>query len=258
MKRFRAITRAGAAIAAALAAIAVWSGAQAAEVTAAVAANFTAPAKEIAAVYEKKTGYTVDLSFGATGQLYTQVTQGAPFDLFLSADAARIDKALKDGWGVEGTRFTYAIGTLVLWSADPKLVDSDGAVLTSGNFAHLAVANPKTAPYGAAAMEVMTARGVLGALKPKLVTGENISQTFQFVTSGNAELGFVALSQIIDDTKGSRWVVPENLYTPILQDAVLLKQGEQNTFAQGFLSFLKGPEAVAIIKRYGYALPAAQ
>ena len=258
MKRLMSVTRRAAAFVAGLAAIAAWGGAQASEVTAAVAANFTAPAKEIAAAYEKATGYAVDLSFGSTGQLYTQITQGAPFDLFLSADVARIEKALKEGWGVEGTQFTYAVGTLVLWSADPKLVDSDGAVLKSGSFAHLAIADPKTAPYGAAAVEVLTARGVLSDLKSKLVTGQNISQTFQFVTSGNAELGFVALSQVINDTTGSRWLVPNDLYTPILQDAVLLKQGEQNTFAQGFLSYLKGPEAVGIIKRYGYALPAAQ
>ena len=145
-----------------------------------------------------------------------------------------------------------------LTAIDGRSVDSDGAVLKSGSFAHLAIADPKTAPYGAAAVEVLTARGVLSDLKSKLVTGQNISQTFQFVTSGNAELGFVALSQVINDTTGSRWLVPNDLYTPILQDAVLLKQGEQNTFAQGFLSYLKGPEAVGIIKRYGYALPAAQ
>jgi molybdate transport system substrate-binding protein len=230
----------------------------AAEVTAAVAANFTEPAKEIAAAFKEKTGYSVDLSFGASGNLYTQITQGAPFDIFLSADSTRPEKAEKDGWGVAGTRFTYAIGKIVLWSADAGLVDKDGAVLKQGKFAHLAIANPKTAPYGAAAIEAMQALGVYQNLEPKIVTGENITQTYQFVVSGNAELGFVALSQLAGDTKGSRWLVPDNLYSPILQDAILLKVGEQNSFAKQFLDFLKSPDALKIIKRYGYDVSASK
>ena len=229
--------------------------AHAAEVTVAVAANFTAPAKEIAEKFKAQTGYSVDLSFGATGQFYTQITQGAPFDILLSADSARAQKAEKEGWAVTGTRFTYAIGKLVLWSADPALVDQEGAVLKSGRFTHIAIANPSAAPYGAAAVETMKALGLYKQIEPKLVTGENINQTFQFIVSGNAELGFVALSQAIEAGKGSSWTVPENLHAPILQDAVLLKQGEQNTFAKAFFTFLKSPDALAIIKRYGYDLP---
>lgn len=231
--------------------------AQAAELTVAVAANFTAPAKEIADQFKAKTGYTAELSFGASGQIYTQITQGAPFDILLSADSARPQKAEKEGWAVAGSRFTYAIGKLVLWSADAKLIDSNGAVLKQGNFAHLAIANPSTAPYGAAAIEVLKALSLDKTLERKIVTGENINQTHQFVLSGAAELGFVALAQVIDETKGSRWLVPDTLYSPILQDAVLLKAGEQNSFAKAFLVFMKGPEARAIIKRYGYVLPTA-
>lgn len=232
-----------------------WGGALAGEVTVAVAANFTAPAGDLAAAFEARTGYHVDLSFGSTGQLYTQITQGAPFDILLSADSARPAKAVKEGWGVEGTQFTYAIGKLVLWSPQANLIDAQGDVLKAGTFTHLAVANPVTAPYGAAAMEVMTTLGILHDIEPKLVTGENIAQTYQFVTSGNAELGFVALSQVVGEAAGSRWIVPESLYTPIRQDAVLLKVGEQNTFAKAFLAYLKEPEAVTIIKKFGYGLP---
>lgn len=227
-------------------------------VSAAVAANFTAPAKEIAARFEAQTGAHVALSFAGSGQLYAQVAQGAPFDVLLSADSARAQKAIEDGLAIPGTQFTYAVGKLVLWSAAAGRVDPDGDVLKAGEFAHLSIANPKTAPYGAAAIETLAALGVLDAITPKLVTGENIAQAFQFVVSGNAELGFVALSQVINEPGGSRWLVPDTLYTPILQDAVLLKRGEQNAFARGFLSFLREPEAVEVIARYGYAIPAGQ
>lgn len=234
------------------------TGAQAADVSVAVAANFTAPAKEIADKFTAQTGHTVDLSFGASGQLYTQISQGAPFDILLSADSERAKKVETDGFAVAGTRFTYAIGKLVLWSADPALVDKDGAVLKKNSFAHIAIANPKAAPYGAAAVQVMNALGVYDVLESKLVTGENINQAFQFVASGNAELGFVALSQVIDQKKGSSWLVPDNLYSPIVQDGVLLKQGENNAAAKAFFAFLKGPEALKIIQRYGYALPSGK
>lgn len=225
------------------------------EINVAVAANFTAPANEIAAAFEQKTGDKVLLSFGASGALYAQITQGAPFSVFLSADAKRPETAEAEGFGVPGTRFTYAIGQLVLWSADAGVVDADGAVLKSGGFAHLAVANPEAAPYGAAAIEAMQALGVYDDLKDKVVMGENITQTFQFVQSGNAEIGFVARSQI-GDANGSQWVVPSDLYKPILQDAILLKVGADNAAAKAFLEFLEGPEAAVIIDKFGYSLAA--
>jgi molybdate transport system substrate-binding protein len=228
------------------------------EVSAAVAANFTVPAKEIAAAFKAKTGDAVDLSFGATGPLYAQITQGAPFDVFLSADSERAKKAETGGFAVAGSRFTYALGKLVLWSADAALIDPAGAVLKSGRFRHLALANPAAAPYGAAAAETLTALGLYNELQSKLVMGENIAQTFQFIVTGNAELGFVALSQAIEQSGGSRWPVPESLYAPILQDAVLLRAGEDNRSARAFLSYLKSPEAARIIRRYGYGLPAGR
>ncbi len=232
--------------------------ARAADVSVAVAANFTAPAKEIADQFKAQTGHTVDLSFGASGQFYAQITQGAPFDIFLSADSERAQKVETDGFAVPGTRFTYAIGKLVLWSANPTLIDKDGAVLEKNNFAHIAIANPKSAPYGAAAVQTMNALGVYNVLESKFVTGENINQTFQFVASGNAELGFVALSQVIGQRNGSSWLVPDKLYSPIVQDAVLLKQGEKNAAAKAFYAFLKSPDALKIIQRYGYALPSGK
>lgn len=228
------------------------------EVTVAVAANFTAAAQEIAEKFQAETGKTVSLSFGSTGQLYAQITQGAPFDILLSADAARTKKAEDEGWGVAGSRFTYAIGRLVLWSANAQLVDAQGAVLRNGNFTHLAIANPATAPYGTAAVEAMKALGLYDQIAPKIVQGENITQAWQFAASGNAELGFVALSQVLEAPGGSYWLVPENLHAPILQDAVLLKAGEQNRFAVEFLAWLKSPQALSIIKKHGYSLPPAK
>lgn len=230
----------------------------AAGVTVAVAANFTAAAQEIAEKFQAETGNTVSLSFGSTGQLYAQIIQGAPFDILLSADAARAKKAEDEGWGVTGSRFTYAIGRLALWSANAELVDAEGAVLRNGDFTHLAIANPATAPYGAAAVEVMKALGLYDQIAPKIVQGENIIQTYQFAASGNAELGFVALSQVLETPGGSHWLAPENLHAPILQDAVLLKAGEQNRFAVEFLAWLKSPQAISIIKKHGYSLPPAK
>jgi molybdate transport system substrate-binding protein len=232
--------------------------ARAADVLVAVAANFTAPAREIADKFTARTGQTVDLSFGASGQLYTQISQGAPYDIFLSADSERAKKAETDSFAAPGARFTYAIGKLVLWSANPALVDKDGAVLKKSGFAHIAIANPTAAPYGAAAVEAMNALGIYKSLESKFVTGENINQTFQFVASGNAELGFVALSQVVDQKEGSSWLVPDNLYSPIVQDGVLLKQGEKNAAARAFYAFLKSPEALKIIQRYGYAVPSGK
>ena len=232
-------------------------GAHADEVQVAVAANFTAPMQQIAALFEKDTGHKALLAFGATGKFYAQIANGAPFEVLLAADDETPARLEKEGLGVAGSRFTYAIGKLVLWSASPDLVDAGGAVLKTGNFKHLALANPKTAPYGAAAMEVMGKLGVLPALQPRFVQGENISQTQQFIVSGNAELGFVALSQVFKDGKlgsGSMWMVPANLYEPLLQDAVLLAKGRDKAAPVALLAYLKGDKARAVIKSYGYEL----
>lgn len=226
----------------------------AADINVAVAANFTQPAKEIAALFERKTGNKVVFSFGASGQFYTQITQGAPFQIFLSADQERPEKAETDGFAVPGTRFTYAIGKLVLWSRDPNLVKGE-STLKDGTFTKIAIANPVAAPYGTAAIETMKALHVYETLQPKIVQGNSIAQTFQFIDTGNAELGFVALSQVIERKDGSRWLVSNNLYSPIKQDAVLLKKGADVEAAKAFLEFLKGPEAAAIESKFGYGTP---
>ncbi len=204
----------------------IWSAsaASAGDAKIAVAANFTEPATEIVKLFTEKTGHTATLSFGSSGQFYTQITQGAPFEVFLSADAARPAKAVEDGFGVPGTVFTYAIGTLVLWSKDPALV-AGPETLKAAAFDHIALADPKSAPYGAAAIETMQALGV-----------------------------YDALAQVIKIEGGSRWDVPADLHTPIRQDAVLLKTGAENAAAKAFLDFLKGPEARKVIESYGYAL----
>ena len=227
----------------------------AAETHVAVAANFTAAAKEIAAAFKTATGDDAILSFGSSGQLYTEITQAAPFDILLSADDERPKKAVADGLGVADSRFTYAVGTLVLWSKDAALVDGD-KTLAGGHFTKIAIANPSAAPYGTAAVETLKALNLDDALKDKIVQGNSIAQAFQFVDTGNAELGFVALAQLTGMSAGSRWIVPQNLYTPIRQDAVLLKTGAANPAATAFLGFLKGGAARAIIARYGYALDA--
>ena len=226
----------------------------AADTQVAVAANFTEPAKEIAAAFAAKTGHHALLSFGSSGQFYTQITHGAPFEVFLSADADRPKKAEQDGVGVPGTRSTYAIGRLVLWSASPGLVDANGAVLASGRFEKLSIADPMAAPYGLAAIQTMTRLGVYAQLKPKIVKGTSITQAYDFVHTGAAELGFVALSQVINDPSGSRWLVPDADHAPINQQAILLFAGDKNPAAKAFLAFLKGPEARTIIERYGYEI----
>ena len=223
----------------------------AAQTNVAVAANFTDAAKEIAAVFHQKTGHEAVLSFGSSGQFYTQITQDAPFQIFLSADNERPKKLVDDGLGVSESRFTYAVGKLVLWSKTPDLVKGE-ETLKAASFAKLSICNPVAAPYGAAAVEAMKSLKVYDALQPKFVEGANITQAFQFVQTGNAELGFVALSQLTGNDSGSRWLVPQKLYTPILQDAVLLKKGASNEAATAFMTFLKGPEARAIIEKYGY------
>ncbi len=217
----------------------------------AVAANFTDAAKEIAALFKQKTGHEAVLSFGSSGQFYTQIAQDAPFEVFLSADTERPAKLATNGLAVPTSRFTFAIGKLVLWSKDPALVKGK-ETLSSATFAKVSICNPVAAPYGAAAVEAMKALDVYDKLKPKFVEGANITQAYQFVATGNAEVGFVALSQLTGNPGGSRWIVPQNLYKPIRQDAVLLKKGANNPAAVAFMSFLKGPEARVIIEKYGY------
>jgi molybdate transport system substrate-binding protein len=226
----------------------------AAETQVAVAANFTEPAKAIAAAFEKATGHKALLAFGASGGFYTQISHGAPFEVFLSADADRPARAEQEGLAVPGTRFTYAVGRLVLYSATPGLVDPGGAVLKRGGFDRIAIAEPATAPYGLAAVETMRRLGVEAALKPKIVTGSSIAQAYQFTSTGAAQLGFVALSQVVAVRGGSRWIVPTGFHAPIEQQAVLLRTGENNPAARAFLAFLKGRTALAIIRRYGYAV----
>ncbi|MGH6726290.1 MAG: molybdate ABC transporter substrate-binding protein [Pseudolabrys sp.] len=228
------------------------SNAFAAQTNVAVAANFTDAAKEIAAAFKQATGHDAVLSFGSSGQLYSQITQDAPFQIMLSADDARPKKLVAGGLGVADSIFTYAIGKLVLWSKNPDLVKG-GATLKGGTFAKLSICNPVAAPYGAAAVETMQSLKLYDTLKPKLVEGANITQAFQFVATGNAEIGFVALSQLRGNLGGSRWLVPQNLYKPIRQDAVLLKKGAGNAAAVAFMTFLKSPQARAIIEKYGYA-----
>jgi molybdate transport system substrate-binding protein len=235
----------------ALAMLALAPAAWAGEAKLAVAANFTEPSKEISALFEKASGHKAVLSFGATGQFYAQITQGAPFDILISADRATPAKAISEGYAVEGTAFTYAVGKLVLFSKTNDLVKGE-STLKDSKFAKIAIANPATAPYGAAGIEVMKALGVYDALAPKIVQGNNVGQTFQFIDTGNAEVGFVALSQVINVNGGSRWIVPANLYSPIAQEAVLLKTGASNEAAKAFLEFLKGPEARAVILKFGY------
>jgi len=227
------------------------------EVQVAVAANFTAPMQAIAAQFQRDTGHVAKLSFGATGKFYAQINNGAPFEVFLSADAKTPARLDEEKATVSGSRFTYAKGTLVLWSKDDGQVDAKGEVLRSSEARHLAIANPKTAPYGAAAVQTMTRLGVLKRWEPRLVQGENISQTYQFVATGNAPMGFVALSQVFKDgkvTQGSAWIVPEDLHDPIEQDAVLLKKGEHNPAAIALMKYLRGETAHGIIRSYGYGL----
>lgn len=225
----------------------------------AVASNFTKPMAEIAEAFAKVTGHQAKLSFGSSGKFVAQIENDAPFELFLSADEKNPLKLEESGIGVRGSRFTYAIGKLALWSSAPGLVDGDGKILRQGGFKHLALADPKLAPYGVAAEEAMKSLGVYDKLKPLFVLGENISQTQQFISTGNAELGFVSLAQIVDKdgriAEGSAWIVPDTLHPSIRQDAVLLKKGETNPAAIAMSGFLKSSEAKTIIQTYGYGLP---
>ena len=233
------------------------ASAQADEVQVAVAANFAEPMKAIAAVLEKTTGHTLKISTGASGAFYTQIKNGAPFDAFLSADNERPEMLEKDGLAQPGTRFTYATGKLVLWSVKAGRVDNQGAVLKATDLGKVAYANPKTAPYGAAAVQVLEKQGLKDAITPKLVQGESIGQAFGFVKTGNADVGFVALSQVLDGGRlkeGSMWVIPQTHYDPIRQDAVLLRKGADNAAAQALLQLLQSPNIKGLIRSYGYDL----
>ncbi|WP_341782223.1 molybdate ABC transporter substrate-binding protein [Ectopseudomonas mendocina] len=227
------------------------------EVKVAVAANFTAPFQALAPAFEKATGHKLVASFGATGQFYAQINNGAPFDVLLSADDTTPARLESENATAPGSRFTYAIGSLVLWSADASYLDGTDAALKAGQFRRLAVANPKAAPYGLAATQVLDRLGLSEAVKTKLVEGQNITQTHQFVSTANAELGFVALSQVYRDGKlgsGSAWIVPQALYDPIRQDAVILRQGANNPAATALVEYLKGAEAARVIESFGYKL----
>jgi molybdate transport system substrate-binding protein len=227
------------------------------EILVAVAANFTAPMQQIATAFEKETGHKVQAAYGATGKFYAQIKNGAPFDVLLSADDETPARLLRENAAVTGSPFTYAVGTLVLWSAKTAIVDGAGAVLKNGGFDHLAIANPKLAPYGAAAVEVMKALGVYDAVLPRIVTGESIGQAHQFVSTGNALLGFVALSQVLKEGRieGSAWIIPARLHAPIRQDAVILLKGKGKPAAEALMQYLKSDKARAIIQSFGYALP---
>ena len=229
------------------------TGLQAAEVQVAVASNFTAPMQKIAAAFEADTGHKAVLAFGSTGRFYAQIQNGAPFDVLLAADDETPAKLEQQGQG--GSRSTYAIGKLVLWSRQPALVDEQGEVLRSGRFGKIALADPRLAPYGRAAIETLTRLGLLDTLRPKFVQGENIAQAWQFVATENAPIGFVALSQVWAEGRlkeGSAWVVPATLYSPIRQDMILLNKGRNNVAATALLTYLRGEKARTIIRSYGY------
>jgi len=226
----------------------------------AVASDFTKPMTEIAAAFEKATGHSAKLSFGSSGKAFAQIQSGAPFEVYLSASEKYPLELEKTGFAVANTHFVYAIGKLVLWSETPGYVDDQGKILTTGNFKHVALADPAHAPYGVVAEDVMKSLGVLDKLRPLFVMGENISQTYQFVSTGNAELGFVGLAQVIDVNSGkigsgSGWIIPDNLHSPFRQMAVLLKTGAENPAALALVDFLKSPTALAIIEKYGFGLP---
>lgn len=238
--------------------LALWPAVQAAEVRVAVAANFATPMKLLANRFEQETGHQARLSVGATAKLYAQIKNGAPFDVFLAADTDTPAKLAQENAIVPGSRFTYASGRLILWSPRLDAVDDQGQVLKTGNFKHLAVAAPKLAPYGAAALQTLTQLGLMDELRPKLVMGESIGQAFSFVATGNAELGLVALSQVYEDGKlsqGSGWIVPAHLHRPLRQDAVLLARASGNPAASALLAFLKTAPNRAVIRSFGYETP---
>jgi molybdate transport system substrate-binding protein len=221
----------------------------------AVAANFAKPMEQLSVDFAQRSGHSIKVSTGSSGNFVKQIENGAPFAVFLSADEERPAKLEQDGNAVAGTRYTYAIGRLVLWSRKPGLIGSDPAQALNGeDVRHIAIANPDVAPYGRAAMQTLQALGLWDKMQLKLVRGEDVAQTYQWVVTGNAELGFVALSQVAKDESGSRWLVPTDLYQPIRQQAVLLKMGQNNPAAQAFLSYLRSEPARSIITGFGYAV----
>lgn len=237
------------------------AGVSAEELHVAVAANFIKPIKSIKSLFEKESGHHVIVSTGSTGQLYAQIKNGAPSEVFLAADRKRPKQLINEGLAVNGSLFTYAVGQLVLWSSQADRVDQTGQVLNHDKFKHLAIANPQTAPYGAAAKQVLEKRGLWESLQNKIVQGNNITQTYQLIATGNAELGFIALSQykaIVEKSSGSHWLVDQTLYDPIQQGAVLLKEGENQLAAQAFIEFLQSPPARRIIEEFGYVVPKEQ
>ena len=230
---------------------------QAAQVLVAVAANFAPPMQRIALAFEQETGHKAVLSLGSTGSFYAQIRNGAPFQVLLAADDETPIKIEDAGLGVSGSRFTYAIGRLVLWSPQRGLVDEQGGILRTGRVTRIAIANPKLSPYGAAAIETLRAMGILQDVSPRFVQGENIAQAFQFVASQNATMGFVALSQVITDgaiPRGSAWVVPGHFHAPIRQDAILLAKGKDDAAARALMAYLRGDRARALIRSLGYGL----
>jgi molybdate transport system substrate-binding protein len=261
MRRFPKVFpggRHGREVVCALILIAGAGSASAEEALVAVAANFKDVIDRLEADFERRTEHVLEVTTGSTGQLYSQVVHGAPFDVLLAADQERPERLEREQHTVAGSRFTYAVGRLVLWSPDPEYIGADGAAtLEQGGFRRLAIANPDVAPYGAAAIEVLEALELADTLRPRIVMGEDIGQTFAMIATGNAELGFVALSYVLspqNERRGSRWDVPADLYSPILQDAVLLDHGADNAAAAAFMEFLQGDEARAVIEEFGYGL----
>jgi len=228
------------------------------EIYAAVATNFHNPFKTIVKEFEKKSGHRVIIIPGSTGKLYAQIINGAPFDIFLSADELRPQLLIQSGIAISGTRYSYALGKITLWSPKPNIIsDSLKSIFLVKNFSHIAIANPITAPYGRAALQTLKKLDLLKKLKPLIVHGENIGQAFHFVFSNNAELGFVALSQVLDpknNLKGYRIDIPSEYYDPIKQDIVVLTRAKNNKGAMDLWNFLKSHQTKEIIKKYGYEL----
>jgi len=232
----------------------VYSG----EINVAVASNFAAPMERIVALFQKESGYTVKISLGSSGKLYSQIKSGSPFDLLLSADETIPKRLIQDGQAIGSSRFVYALGKMVLWSPQPGFVDVRGAVLNKGNFTKLAIADPKFSPYGLAAKETLEKLVMWNAMQEKLIKGENVTQTYQLAASENADLAFISLSQVMRDGKiadGSWWLVPSEMHNPIRQSAVMLAGAKDKIAAQAFLDFLKSNKAIAIIRNFGYELP---
>lgn len=231
-----------------------WAG----EIGVAVASNFAAAMERLVPLFQKESGHTVKVSPGASSRLYAQIKGGTPFDVFLSADEEFPKRLMQEGLAVGGTRFVYAAGRLVLWSAQPNLVDDNGAVLNRGNFSVLAIANPLSSPYGVAAKETLTRLTMWNSIQDKLTKGDTVAQTYQMAATEKADLAFVALSQVMRDgkvTQGSWWIVPSELHKPIRQSAVLLTGAKDPAAAKAFLAFLQSEKARAVMRGFGYEFP---